>query len=110
MLRFVTFRTLRIVPTALAVVTILFFLFQLVPGDPATLLAGATATQAEIETIRRQLGLDDSILVRYGRYVLGLLAGDLGYSTTFQESPLPFILERLPATVELATMALLLAL
>ena len=102
MARYLASRLLVMPPILLGVVTILFLIFKMVPGDQALLAAGATATQAEIETIRHQLGLDRPLLAQYGAHLLGLLHGDFGYSTMFRGNPLPHILERVPATLTLA--------
>jgi ABC-type dipeptide/oligopeptide/nickel transport system permease component len=85
---------------------LLFVIFKTIPGDEATLMAGATATQAEIDATRRQLGLDRPVLVQYGDRLLGLAQGDLGFSSTFRGNPLPRIVERVPATLALTTCAI----
>ena len=107
MARYLASRLLVMPPILLGVVTILFLIFKMVPGDQALLAAGATATQSEIETIRHQLGLDRPLLAQYGAHLLGLLHGDFGYSTMFRGNPLPHILERVPATLTLAASAIL---
>ncbi len=107
MLRFLAERLLTIPVVAIGVVTILFLIFKAVPGDQAALAAGATATQTEIEAMRVRLGLDQPLVAQYLRHLLGLFQGDLGYSTTFRGNPLPHILARLPATLELAAAAIL---
>jgi ABC-type dipeptide/oligopeptide/nickel transport system permease component len=94
-------RLCRIVFSVIVVITIVFFLFQVVPGDQAALLAGSAATEAEIESIRRDLGLDRPIVARYVSYLTNLARGDFGYSTTFQGNPSRHILERLPASFAL---------
>lgn len=91
---------------ALGVVTILFLIFKSVPGDEAAFVAGATATQVEIEATRVRLGLDQPLVVQYARHVAGLLTGDFGYSSTFRGNPLPHVLSRLPATLVLAACAI----
>ena len=106
MLRLLAWRVALIPPTILGVVTILFVIFKTVPGDEATMVAGATATQAEIDIVRHQLGLDRPLLVQYADHVAGLLHGDLGYSATFRANPLPRILERVPATLLLTVAAI----
>ena len=106
MLRLLAWRLLLIPPTVLGVVTILFLIFKAVPGDEATMVAGATATQAEIDMVRHLLGLDRPLLVQYASHVAGLLHGDLGYSSTFRGNPLPHILERAPATLLLTVSAI----
>ena len=107
MLRLVAFRIAIIPFVALGVVTILFAIFKSVPGDQAAIAAGATATQAEIESVRVKLGLDRPLLEQYLSHVGGLLRGDLGYSSTFRANPLPQILERVPASLALMGAAIL---
>jgi ABC-type dipeptide/oligopeptide/nickel transport system permease component len=105
-LRFLIRRAATIPFVALGVVTILFLIFKSVPGDEAAYVAGATATQAEIDAVRVRLGLDQPLLAQYLSHLAGLLRGDFGYSTTFRGNPLPFILERLPATLALTASAI----
>ena len=105
-LRFLALRILRAIAIAFAVVTIIFFLFSLVPGDQAAYLAGPGSTQAEIDRLRESLGLNDPLLVQYFRHVAGLLQGDLGTSEVYKSDPLPFILERIPATLALTAAAI----
>ncbi len=104
--RFLGLRLLRAIAIAFAVVTIIFFLFSLVPGDQAAFLAGPGATQAEVDNLRESLGLNDPILVQYFRHVTGLIQGDFGTSGVFKSDPLPFILERIPATLALTAAAI----
>jgi ABC-type dipeptide/oligopeptide/nickel transport system permease component len=108
LLRLIASRLLLIPPTVLGVVTILFIIFKCVPGDEATMVAGATATQVEINVVRQQLGLDRPVLVQYGAHIVELLRGDLGYSPTFRGNPLPRIMERVPATLLLTATAIVL--
>ena len=105
-LRFLALRILRAIAIAFAVVTIIFFLFSLVPGDQAAFLAGPGATQAEVDKLRESLGLNDPLLVQYFRHVSGLIQGDFGTSGAFKSDPLPFILERIPATLALTAAAI----
>jgi ABC-type dipeptide/oligopeptide/nickel transport system permease component len=84
----------------------------MVPGDEATLMAGATASQADIELLRARLGLDRPLVKQYATRLVGLARGDFGYSSTFRGNPLPHVLARLPATLLLmgAAIALTVAL
>jgi peptide/nickel transport system permease protein len=93
------------------VATIVFLLLQVLPGDPAeTILAGSGASQADIVRIRQQMGLNDPLLVRYGHYLWHTLQGDLGRSL-FSDRPVTrTIAEQLPATLQLAGAALVVAL
>jgi ABC-type dipeptide/oligopeptide/nickel transport system permease component len=108
MLRFIAFRLALIPIVAFGVITILFVIFKSVPGDEATMVAGATATQAEIDQIRVQLGLDRPMLTQYLVHMGRLVTGDLGYSSTFRGNPLPHILDRVPATLALTAASILL--
>jgi ABC-type dipeptide/oligopeptide/nickel transport system permease component len=101
-------RLLMLPVIALGVVTILFVIFRLVPGDEATLAAGATATQAEINAMRIFLGLDRSLTGQYLAYLDGLAHGTLGYSVTFRGNPFWPIVARIPATLRLTGAAILL--
>ena len=106
MLRLIAARLGLIPVTVLGVVTLLFVIFKTIPGDEATLMAGATATQAEIDVTRHQLGLDRPVLAQYVTRIAGLARGDLGYSSTFRGNPLPRIMERVPATLLLTACAI----
>jgi ABC-type dipeptide/oligopeptide/nickel transport system permease component len=77
----------------------------MVPGDEATLMAGATASQADIDLLRTRLGLDRPLLEQYATRLAGLARGDFGYSSTFRGNPLPHVLHRLPATLLLMAAA-----
>ena len=107
MLRFLAYRLALIPVIAFGVITVLFVIFKSVPGDEAAIVAGATATQAEIEHMRVSLGLDRPVIEQYGARLLGLVQGDFGYSSTFRGNPLPRILERVPATLLLMLSAIL---
>jgi ABC-type dipeptide/oligopeptide/nickel transport system permease component len=106
MARFLTLRLLRAVGIAFAVVTIIFFLFKLIPGDQAMYIAGPGSTQVEIDNLRERLGLNDPLFVQYGRHIVGLLQGDFGTSSVFKTDPLGFILARVPATLALTFAAI----
>lgn len=86
--------------------TLAFIALQAAPGDPArTLLAASGATPTQIAERRADLGLDDPIGIQYGRYLLGLLRGDLGNSWLHGRAVTRMILEQVPATLELAIAA-----
>lgn len=78
----------------------------MVPGDEATLMAGATASQADIDLLRARLGLDRPLVEQYTTRLAGLARGDFGYSSTFRGNPLPHVLHRLPATLLLMAAAI----
>jgi ABC-type dipeptide/oligopeptide/nickel transport system permease component len=103
-------RVLGLLLTLWAVVTLTFIALYLVPGDPArVLLSESNATAAEIAQRRDELGLNDSLLVQYGRYLWRLLHADLGRSFFTGRPVTATILEQLPATLTLALAAMLVA-
>ena len=102
-------RLLQAIPTLLGVATLVFFLLHLVPGDPVDALLGETAMQADREVLRQALGLDQPILFQYGSYLTGLATGEWGTSLVDQRPVLELILERVPATAQLAIVSLMLA-
>ena len=88
---------------------LVFFLMQLAPGDPVTLLLGEDAEPHEIEEITREWGLDQPIIVQYWRFVSQAVQGNFGESMRYGEPVTQLVIERLPATVELALASLLVA-
>jgi peptide/nickel transport system permease protein len=110
MLVYVIRRMLIALVVLWGVATIVFLLLQVIPGDPAeTMLAGSGASEARIAQTRQDLGLDDPLLVQYGRYLLNALRGDLGRSLYSNRPVILTISEQLPATLQLAAAALLIA-
>lgn len=101
----------RLIQSGVVVVamSLIVFLGVNVIGDPVHMFVSPEADQAEIERVIRDLGLDRPIHEQYGFFVLGALEGDLGRSFVFGEPALKLILQRMPATLELAFMALLMA-
>ncbi|MEQ1648384.1 MAG: ABC transporter permease [Hyphomicrobiaceae bacterium] len=92
----------------LAMSLIVFFGVHVV-GDPIYMLVNPQADQAEIEAAIKALGLDQPLWQQYGQFIWGALKGDLGRSFVFGESALKIILQRMPATVELALTAIIMA-
>ncbi|MBU6429217.1 MAG: ABC transporter permease [Cyanobacteria bacterium REEB65] len=90
----------------LGVATTVFLLMYVLPADPARVLAGAQADPQTIAQIRSQLGLDRPLPLQFGSYLGGLIHGDWGHSYVTGEPVLRSILDRLPATLELALGAL----
>jgi peptide/nickel transport system permease protein len=107
----VLFRRLALlVPTVLGVVTLIFFLIHFIPGDPVELMLGETASTADLGRLRADLGLDRPVGEQFGTFLLGFLRGDLGNSFFYRRPVVEVILEKLPATLELAAAAMVLAL
>jgi peptide/nickel transport system permease protein len=109
-LKFLPRRLLQLVPTLFLVSVIIFGLQQLLPGDPALVMAGEEKDPAVIEQIRKQYRLDQPLPVQYGYWIKGVLTGDLGESMRIKQPVASLIKEKLPVTAQLATMAMLFAL
>ena len=111
MLRFVLTRLALILPTFIGVTLLTFALIRLVPGDPVELMAGERGlSPARHAELRHDLGLDQPLLVQYGRYIGQIAQGDLGQSIVTRSPVLDEFLTLFPATVELSLCAILFAL
>ncbi|MFI6832029.1 nickel ABC transporter permease [Kribbella sp. NPDC050241] len=91
-------------------VTIIFVVLRLVPGDPAYLILGPDATQAQVNAMHQQLGLDQPMIQQYATYLANVVHLDFGQSFRLNADSMSLVLQRLPATIQLATTALLLSL
>jgi ABC-type dipeptide/oligopeptide/nickel transport system permease component len=94
----------------LLVISVVVFSLVRLTGDPVLLFLPQDATAAEVSRLREQLGFNDPLLVQYGRFLGAAFSGDFGFSLKHQEPALKVVLARLPATLELATAAMLLTL
>jgi peptide/nickel transport system permease protein len=103
-------RLVTLVPTLVFVSMLIFGLQQLLPGDPAQILAGEEQNPEVIAHLREKLKLDKPLPVRYAYWVGGVLRGDLGESVRNQQPVLDLILQKLPVTLQLALMSMLIAL
>lgn len=101
MLQYMTRRLLQAVLTVFGVLTVAFFLVRL-SGDPLALMLPEIATAEDIEELRAALGLDRPLWVQYTIFLTNAVQGDFGYSLRLQVPALSLVLERLPATLELA--------
>ncbi len=108
MLRFSLQRLASGLLTALIVVTATFFIIRLVPGDPATAMAPPNATPAQIDRIREYLGLDQPLWNQYALYLERIINLDFGTSIRTNRPVLSDLLSRIPASIELGAVALLL--
>lgn len=88
---------------------LVFSSMHVAPGDPATMIAGPTATDADLSAIRADLGLDDPFLVQYGRYVKNAVQGDFGYSYQTRQPVSEAITGRFPSTLKLAIASMIVA-
>ncbi len=109
MLQFIIRRLLLSIPVVIATVVLVFMLIHLAPGDPVDVLLGDQATQMDKQALMSNLGLDLPILTQLKNYSFGLLKLDLGKSIFSNKPVFDLILERVPATLELALASLLIA-
>lgn len=109
MLAFLTQRLLQIIPTLVLVSMLIFGLQQLLPGDPALIMAGEERDPKVLAEIREQYRLNEPIPVQYFYWMKGVLSGNLGESMRLKSSVAALVAEKLPVTLQLAAMALLIA-
>jgi peptide/nickel transport system permease protein len=110
LVRLVVRRVLIAIPLLLAVSVLTFALMEAMPGDPARNMAGMDATEAEVEAVRKQLGLDRPPVERYLTWLGGFVTGNLGRSTVSGQTVASMLDERMPVTVELVAFAFVLSL
>jgi peptide/nickel transport system permease protein len=109
-LSFLPRRLLQLIPTLFLVSVLIFGLQQLLPGDPALVMAGEEKDPEVIEQIRKQYRLDQPLPMQYVYWIGGVLQGDLGESMRIRQPVAQLIAEKLPVTLQLATMAMTFAL
>jgi peptide/nickel transport system permease protein len=110
MLALIGRRLVQLLPTLFLVSVLIFLLQQLLPGDPATVMAGEENDPETIAQIRRQYRLDQPIPIQYLYWIRGVFTGDLGESMRLKAPVLDLILQKLPVTLQLASMAMVIAL
>jgi peptide/nickel transport system permease protein len=103
-------RLVTLVPTLVFVSMLIFGLQQLLPGDPAQILAGEDQNPEVIAQLRLKMHLDEPLPVQYGYWIAGVLQGELGESARTQQPVLELLLQKLPVTLELALLSMLIAL
>ncbi|CAO3427731.1 ABC transporter permease [Azospirillum endophyticum] len=108
MIRFVIRRVLLALPTLLAMLTVVFLLARVVPGDPAQVVLGDQATPEALAALRDRLGLDRPLSAQYIDFLGGVLRGDFGTSLTTGRSVVTEVAAVLPYTIDLALSALFL--
>jgi ABC-type dipeptide/oligopeptide/nickel transport system permease component len=107
MIRYISIRLLFALPALWLILTMVFLLAHTVPGDPVAQMLGEGARAEDLTQLRHALGLDLPLPVQYGRYLTGVVHGNLGESFRFQQPVLKVVAEHYPATLELAVVALL---
>lgn len=105
MTRYIVQRLIAAIITLLGVSTLVFLMLHLLPGDPARIIAGLLASEADVARLRAQLGLDQPLLVQYFNFLGNLLRADLGHSARTMQPVLDEVLARLPATIQLAVLS-----
>jgi ABC-type dipeptide/oligopeptide/nickel transport system permease component len=110
MSRFLLRRALLTIPVLFGVATLVFSLIHLVPGDPVQAMLGESASAQDIDQLRARLGLDQPLYVQYVTFMKHAAAGDLGTSLRTSQPVSTVIAERMPATLELAAAAMIVAL
>lgn len=108
-LRILFQRLLATLVTLAGVAVIVFFVIRVVPGNPIAMMLPPGATEADVARLSALYGLDKPIVTQFGIWVAGVLQGDFGTSITTRQPVLDLVLGRLPATLELSVMALVLA-
>ncbi len=109
MLQLIGRRLVQLIPTVLIVSMLIFSLQHLLPGDPALVMAGEERDPEVIEQIRQRYKLDQPVPVQYVYWLKGVLSGDLGESMRLKEPVSRLVAQKLPVTLQLATMAMVIA-
>jgi peptide/nickel transport system permease protein len=107
MIRYAGVRLLLALPALWLILTMVFLLAHIVPGDPVQQMLGEGARTEDIEQLRHTLGLDQPIGVQYEKYFAGVIRGNLGESFHFQQPVTQVVLQHYPATLELSIIALI---
>ena len=99
--RYALKRIVSAIPLLIVISFLIFMFIHLIPGDPARLIAGKDATKADVELVREQLGLNEPLPIQYGKYMKGLVTGDLGYSIKNGKTVVEAIAPRFEPTIML---------
>lgn len=100
-------RIVLLAVTLVLVSLITFFVFQIMPGNPARIMLGTEASESEVLHLEKQLGLDDPLLIQYKDWVKGILTADFGQSIKYSQPVSDLIIGRLPVTLSLALMSII---
>lgn len=109
MIKYILKRLALLIPTLLGVVTIVFFMLALAPGDPARLMLGSAATPESVSQLRQELGLDQPLLTQYGMYLSRVVRLDFGKSIKTGEKVIHELMARFPATIELSIVSIIIS-
>ena len=103
-------RLIGTIPVMVLISLLVFLLIQAAPGDPTLMLLGEDSTQEDIDQATKRWGLDQPIYVQYIKFFMSAVQGDFGRSFKYDEPVLDVIVNRIPATLELATASVMIAL
>lgn len=109
MKEFIIRRVLQTIPVLIGLSILIFVLTRIIPGDAVRLALGPQATDDQIAAMRETLGLDHNLFMQYVNYMAGLFQGDWGYSLRTQRNVFTDIVQTFPATLELTTVAMIMA-
>lgn len=109
MSRYVIKRLVMLIPVLLGVTFLVYFIISLSPGDTAAMIAGEDADAATIEAVRKELGLDQPVIVQYAKYMMKLLQGDMGQSYKTKRPVFDTVMTAFPNTAKLAFWSILVA-
>ena len=109
MVKYIVNRVLVTIPIIIAIILIVFLLLQVLPGNPIQVMMKEKVNQAVIDRVTEQMGLNDPLMVRFGRYLWGMLHGDLGHSYKLKRPVTQLIMTAFPNTVKLAITSALVA-
>jgi peptide/nickel transport system permease protein len=101
MIQYVIRRLLMLIPVVIGILLVTFIITRAVPSDPCYVMLGEKATAAQCDAFRERFGLNDNVLVQFGRYLVNLAQGDFGESIQYKRPVLDIIAERMPMTIEL---------
>ena len=107
-MKYVVRKILTTILTLFAVTFFVFLSFHVISGDPASSMLGTEATPQKVATLREELGLNDPVLVQYGRWAAGLLHGDMGTSYSYRMPVTGMVANKIPVTIALTLMAFVL--
>jgi peptide/nickel transport system permease protein len=106
MAKFIGKRLLMLIPVLLGISLVVLLLIDITPGDPAKIMLGTQATEAQVQALHKQLGLDDPLPVRYGRFLWNAVRGDFGTSFMTKRPVFEEMAQRFPYTLELVSLSL----
>ncbi len=107
--RYIVKRLLWMIPVVIGVSLLIMLMLELTPGDPARLMLGNYATDEAVEALRVEWGLNDPLIVRFGKYILNALHGDLGVSYHTKQPVFKEIMDRFPFTLILVCISMVIA-